>query len=347
MRITPYWGTSKNRFAELISKGKSQKLIPDVDFTVSVPVVVANILPRNTRVAITFNRPGFIRQQEGRYTRLNITVLDKLPIGNILPVYIPTVPFKIHEILNEINFALGLSLDPSEVENTRYSTVKTSYQLRTKDSLAWTGNYTFKVTNVKTYIPLGTVLVDTNLNGFKYPLTSKPGLIVSGTINRWGELLELISNENGIRPPLDDNEVGHSGPAVPVTGNVFNNTKITIQSLPTGHYKNNVDVNYHRITLTELVGDVGLITDDPITPQLLIDFINLRTGADLTLLDVEPIVIPVTDLVGLYDIQVNSLVNGIKYCGSRTVQMLFGLPMSVEKLHILMNHTLPSEGYLT
>jgi hypothetical protein len=347
VRITPYWGTSLDRFAELISKGKETPLIPTVDFTLSKPIAVSNILPRNTRITITFNKPGFIKNQEGRYTRLNIAVLDKLPAGSILPVYVPTVPFKIHDILDEINFALGLSLDPSEVENTRYSTIRATYQLRTFDSIAWTGNYTFKATQVRTWLPLENVISDKVMAGFKYPLPTKPGL--SGKpVNRWEELLKIIHVENVIRPPLTDSEVKAGKLTILTTDDTtFLNTKITVMSLPDGHYKNNVDVSYHRISLAELTGNFDLITEDTVTPQSLLDFINARGGTDITLYDVDEIIVPSDPIAGLYEVFIKPQVNNIKYCGSKKIQMLFGFSSNIEKLHILMNHTLPSEGYLT
>lgn len=348
MRITPYYGESIERFAELISKGKSEPLIPNVDFTVSTPVAATNIAPRNTRINIAFNKLGYVRNQEARYIRLNISVLGKLPAGSVLPVYIPTVPFRIHDILDEINYALGLSLTPNEVENTRYATVASTYNLRIRDeSIAWTGNYNFKATRTKTYVNLPSVLTDSRLMGFVYPLKTKPGL--SGLpVNRVAELIKLINAENPIRPPLSEKEVRLINARDFIEpADLFLNAKITVEPLTEGHYKGNVDVAYHRITLGELKGGFEQITSDPITPETILKFINDVSGADLTLSDLDTIVMPEVNKVGLYEISIKTLRKGVKYTGERLFRALYKFPKNAEKLHILMNHTLPSAGYLT
>lgn len=352
MRITPYWGSSLARFAELLNKKRSSKLVPLKDFTTGSPVVGTGPLGRNTRMVLNVLKPGFLKYQETWYNRLNINVLAKLPVGSVLPVYVPSVPFKIHEILDEINFSLGLSLDPSEVENTRYSTVKTTYTLRIKDgaSVAWFGTYDFKVVRTQTKISLPPLITQRTISGFQYPLGDQDPRLTTTGLDRVQELINLINKDNPIGPPLSKKEIDLSAPiAIPTTAaNPYPNTKTTIKPIATGHYKDNVDVEYHRIRFDELVGRVGFFANDVITAAFVLKHFNDAYGTDVDTSDIQGIVIPEITGRGGYEVTISTLANSVKYTGIKKVPFIYGISFEVlEKLHILMNHTLPSEGYLS
>jgi hypothetical protein len=73
-----------------------------------------------------------------RYTRLSISVLANLPEGSLAVVQIPQIPFSIHSILDRINTALGLNLDPSEVVDVTYTQGQRTYPLTINStSVAW------------------------------------------------------------------------------------------------------------------------------------------------------------------------------------------------------------------
>lgn len=350
MRITPYWGASIARFAALVNKNRAVALKPLTDFTFGTPVVYNGINKRNTYMVLNVTKPGFMKTQDVWYNRLNINVLGKLPVGSVVPVYVPTVPFKIHDILDDLNFSLGLSLTASEVENTRYSTTKPTYTLRIKDgaSVAWFGTYDFKATTIKTKINLTSVLTKTALDGFKYPLGDQDPRLTTDVVDRTQELINLINNSNIVRPPLDKKEITFSEPTA-VVRLVENspNASVVVKSTVDGHYQGNVQVRYNRIAFEELNGVFDLYVNDALGINMVIKHVNDIAGTDVDVTDIVVPTIPEMNKVGVYEVILTALATSLKYVGTRKLLVAHGLPSNLEKLHILMNHTLPSDGYLT
>jgi hypothetical protein len=73
------------------------------------------------------------------YWRLPLTAVNDLPDGFIVPVEIAAVPFSLHDILDDINTALGLTLSVNEVVDQTFTVEQASYPLRINElaSYAW------------------------------------------------------------------------------------------------------------------------------------------------------------------------------------------------------------------
>lgn len=167
----PYSGLSAWRLTELINAANPNQptLVDGVDFLYGDPVasVAAGY---NTRVRLKSLRPSRPKDRDIYYNRLPLDVLNELPPAFIQPVVTDKETFTIHGILEEINYALGLDLEPQEVLNTTHNLGEPSYPLIIKEgaSLAWLGNtrYDFKVDPL--VIDLSAVIRVTNLDGL-YP----------------------------------------------------------------------------------------------------------------------------------------------------------------------------------
>lgn len=138
----PYKGTSKSRLLEMANNdnGTNHKDPEDVQFE----NVRQNSGPAGRNTAITAIPTDTSKQSQVlRYTRLPLSVLYDLSRDQLRPVKIESVPFKIHDILDEINDALGLDLLPEEVTNDEYTEIKGIYTLRiagATSSIAWTSS---------------------------------------------------------------------------------------------------------------------------------------------------------------------------------------------------------------
>lgn len=138
----PYKGTSKSRLLVMANddNGTNHKDPEDVQFE----NVRQNTGPGGRNTAITAIPTDTSKQSQVlRYTRLPLSVLYDLGREQLRPVKIESVPFKIHDILDEINDALGLDLLPEEVTNNEYTELKGIYTLRiagATSSIAWTSS---------------------------------------------------------------------------------------------------------------------------------------------------------------------------------------------------------------
>lgn len=165
----PYIGLSEHRLTDLINAANPTQppLMDGVDFLYGTPVETT-YSGYNTRVRLKNQHPNGA-DRDIYYNRLSLAVLNELPDEFIGTVTTHDVEFYIHDILNEINSALGLTLIPSEVYNTKHSCGEESYPLVIKPqaSLAWLGDtsYNFKLTP-----HLKVVITITDLDGLYPPL---------------------------------------------------------------------------------------------------------------------------------------------------------------------------------
>lgn len=168
----PYAGTSGQRLTALINTDNNSALQLGVDFTLSAPQPYSDSAGRNTRVMITALDSAYDpRPKPLHYKRLDLRVLDQLPEGWVTAVSVAGLPFSVHDILDDINAALGLDLQPEEVVNTTYTTGALQYRLVIDDtvSLAWIdSDYRFRVVFPEG-IPLDSVIQVTTLNGPNLP----------------------------------------------------------------------------------------------------------------------------------------------------------------------------------
>lgn len=137
-RVKPYGGNSASRLANLIKSANPKLNRPDVSFEFGMPVAVQGWLNTTLFIRPIINSslskcsnvdPPPALFEEIKYRRLSLDVLKMLPECELLPVDDITLPFSIHEILPQINSALGLDLTPEEVVNHRYENAALTYKL--------------------------------------------------------------------------------------------------------------------------------------------------------------------------------------------------------------------------
>lgn len=146
--ITPYAGKSAQRLVEMINADGNTSYALNTDLTFGAVSPYTDSQGRNSRaVVIPTDASTYPRNEYVRYVRLSLSVLDLVP-GNVYePVQIDMLPFTIHSILDKINAALGLDLEPDEVIDEEHREIASTYPLkiRTGGSLAWLPSvYNFK-----------------------------------------------------------------------------------------------------------------------------------------------------------------------------------------------------------
>lgn len=156
--IKPYAGKSNDRLTTLINADNRLiaeeageeyvDLVEGVDFTYGIMAAAVGPGGRNTKIEIIpTDLDNFTTSTPG-YTRLSIDTLSQLPEDYTDPLEILTYPFSIHDILDEINAALGLDLTPEEVVNTVINTPAMRHPLTINaTSVAWIAStYNFRTT---------------------------------------------------------------------------------------------------------------------------------------------------------------------------------------------------------
>lgn len=142
----PYKGESVARLVALMNETNGTNYAIDTDFTISTLGPTTGSDFRNSQFLVTPTSSEF-EEQTLRFRRLSLSILNEVPQDTIRPVTIPQVPFSIHEILPEINDALGLDLTPDEVLDTEYTEFLGYYRLQIagpRASFAWLeSGYTF------------------------------------------------------------------------------------------------------------------------------------------------------------------------------------------------------------
>jgi hypothetical protein len=176
--LTPYIGRSSARLLALLNADNGTNYQEGVDLTFGEPVIKAGPGTRNTQVTITpVDTTKYSGPQDLHYTRLGLDALSRLPNGALDVVEIPALPFSIHQVLPQINTALGLNLTPAEVEDTIYTESAPTYALKVvgNASLAWVDSeFSFPVHITGEDVWLGTVITNTSLDGFNYAQPETP-----------------------------------------------------------------------------------------------------------------------------------------------------------------------------
>jgi hypothetical protein len=159
------------------------------------------------------------------------------------------------------------------------------------------------------------------------------------------KLLALINQDNPNPFPLTLAQVTFSDPVA--VDNQLWNTKVTVSSVPGSGYYGDVDVNYKRNSFSELGDSVTVMSELPFTIETIVALLNTTRATYLTVDDIESIEVSIMDVGDIGTVVLNAKSTSLGWLGSVTLTALYGLPMDVDILHILMNHTLPSGGYLT
>ncbi len=138
--IYPYAGKSAERLLAMVNADGGTNYALETDLTFGAVTAFTDSQGRNTRaVVIPTDSATFPRNEYVRYVRLPLSVIDQVP-GNVYPtVQIDALPFTTHSILEKINAALGLDLEPDEVINEEHRSIAATYPLKIKvgASLAW------------------------------------------------------------------------------------------------------------------------------------------------------------------------------------------------------------------
>lgn len=138
IRKKPYQGDSHALLTQYINKANNSELVEGIDFTYGIPYKNHVGSKRNSQVKLFSKNRYRFKDTVVNYNRIPISVLSKLSGSEVLPVPILAIPFSIHSILAQINDALGLNLEPNEVENTVYIEKADTYTLRVNtQSLRW------------------------------------------------------------------------------------------------------------------------------------------------------------------------------------------------------------------
>ncbi len=171
-RITPYVGTSQARLAELIRSAQQPPLPTAVQYAFSNLRLGTSSVDGATDVTVVASiGPRTDPPQDVSYERLSIDVLSLLPPEFIETVPAQQVPFSIHDILPQINTALGINLLPEEVVDEVFTESREVYPLTISEtaSYAWYGStYYFKMEPVISDIELSVAIPITVMDGLEY-----------------------------------------------------------------------------------------------------------------------------------------------------------------------------------
>lgn len=171
--LLPYGGSSITRLTALINKDNSSQIRYGIDFTFTLPESNTQKPGKDTKIFV-LPKPSKLYYDKPipiYYKRLTLTALDRLPEGMVNPVFIPSVPFTIHDILPQINEALGIDLLAKEVVNAEHVEVLPRYPLRIVEgmSVAWIdSDYEFPAVHDRTEIPLSSIITTTVMSGLTY-----------------------------------------------------------------------------------------------------------------------------------------------------------------------------------
>lgn len=167
----PYQGSSAQRLTDLINNDNDTTLVLGSDFTFGPMSVYVDEAGRNTQVALIPGPGTRYKAATVHYTRLGIDTLSELPDGSLKAVAVGPTPIVIHDILPQINFALGLTLTVDEVQNNTFGERLDSYDLTIREnaSLAWLGStFQFAARHPDEPVPIDEVFLITNLSGLEY-----------------------------------------------------------------------------------------------------------------------------------------------------------------------------------
>lgn len=168
--IHPYAGKSVQRLTQMLNEDGGTSYVHGTDLTFGASSAYTDSQGRNTRTVVhPADHVTFPKDEYVRYIRLDLAVLGLIP-GNVYPVVqVDALPLTIHSILDKINEALGLDLEPSEVVNEEHRSIQSEYPLKIADSIAWLPGTVF---NFK---------VDAGLSGVMLLEDGTPMLLEDGT----------------------------------------------------------------------------------------------------------------------------------------------------------------------
>lgn len=168
-RIKPYAGTSFDRLAALISSAQTPPLPNTVHYVFSDMQGSSDPLDGSTEISVVASIGSRVDPAKVvQYERLSIDVLSLLPDGEVEAVPAIEVPFSTHQILGQINAALGIDLLPEEVVDQVFTEQSELYPLTiNNNSLSWLASvFQFKMSSFD--IDLAVAIPDPVLDGLVY-----------------------------------------------------------------------------------------------------------------------------------------------------------------------------------
>ena len=161
------------------------------------------------------------------------------------------------------------------------------------------------------------------------------------------KLLALLNKDNPAFVPFSLDNVALSQPIPDST--TIRNTKITISAIPgNGSYTGQVSVFYDRVDVNELIANQpGLMSESPITFETIVSILNNDLAADILATELEPFTVPDMAVGDIETVVLTASQDSLGWKGTTPVDILYGLPFEVNKLHQLVNFTLPENNYLT
>lgn len=169
--VNPYAGSSKQRLSDLLNSVNTRQYHVGVHYDFGHMFEYSDDYGRNTSIEIIpRSSMGDIPPQRAQFRRLPLNLLGELPFSATDRVTV-TLPFYLHDVLEEINSVLGMNLEPHEVENAYYDTSQSTYRLTiTENSEAWIEGsfFDFRALVHGEQIPISDVIMNTTLQGLSW-----------------------------------------------------------------------------------------------------------------------------------------------------------------------------------
>ncbi|MFL9998855.1 DUF7941 domain-family protein [Paraburkholderia sediminicola] len=150
-------------------------------------------------------------------------------------------------------------------------------------------------------------------------------------------LIELLNSRNEV-PLLLTRSAVEFVDVTPVTSGPYN-TVATMQPIPGSSWTDSVVVHWNRVDLAKILDGSGLLSDNDLTPQEVVDKINANWVTWLTLDDLESFSPPDTSDMEIHDLMLKARADSLGWFG--TVTMAVSRP-GMSALDQLFSVTMPA-----
>ena len=164
-------------------------------------------------------------------------------------------------------------------------------------------------------------------------------------VSSYDKLIDLLNKDNPYAVRFDSTNIVFSDP-IPDDGDSWN-TKLTISAVPGSGFIGSVDVTYHRIPLSDIGEGNWLFSDEEFTIDTIVSILNTAKETFLLATDMNTIAIPDMRVGDIETVVLSAHSKSLGWIGSVGVTITLGFPGIAEKLNLLVNNTLPGDGYLT
>jgi hypothetical protein len=319
---------------------------PDMNF---VPADVAfddpqatsggDALVRDTAVVVHSTFTGrYTGQKDVIYNRVQLTDVIR---HNPAPMVERTFQGTLRDMVPIINERFGIDLKRTDIIDqvlpNVFGIVSATMQV-SNTSLVYQGSV---VLQIRRTMALDVGVTDRLLSPFTRDAATP-------AVTATDKILERASAEQVLLPyPLTSANVTLSAPQTVSVGG--RDARVTITALTDQGFLGSVEVTYSRLNLATallVVVDstpetLGLVSEEPFTPQSLVDAINAELGTFLRLFDLETIVIPEMETGIITPITLTARSTSLGWRGTGTVEVATGIPFNAQLFHTLINTALP------